>query len=74
MDLNHIMMVEDIYKDYGPTTLGPYVLLFNQNRISREEALRLLEADEHSPYMMLLPTSQFHGLFLDKEQVSAEQD
>ena len=67
MDLSHIMMIEDIYQEYGPTKFGPYVLLFNQNRISREEAIRVLESGEYSPYVLLIPQTQMNGLFRDIE-------
>lgn len=68
MDLSHIMMIEDIYLDYGPMQSGPYVLLFNANRVSREEALRIYAAGEYSPYVLAIPAPQMDGLFRDKPQ------
>ena len=65
MDLSHIKMIKDIYEDYGPIRRGPYVLLFNKNRISREEALRIARSGEFSPYALLLPETQMNGLFRD---------
>lgn len=68
MDLSHVMKINDIEKYCGPVFLGTYVILFNANRISREEAIRIARADSYSPYVLVLPKEQMEGLFYDKPQ------
>lgn len=62
-DLSHIMMIDNIPKYCGPVFMGNYVLLFNAERISKEEAIRVMRADSYSPYVLVLPEQQMQGLF-----------
>lgn len=66
-DMDHVMAVRDITESYGQVTLGPYILLYNENFVSQEEAIRIYKAGRTSPYVLLLPQKQFDGLFLNKK-------
>lgn len=74
MDLSHIKMITDIYEDYGPVSYGPYVLLYNAQRISREEALYHLRSSKYSPYVLRIPQAQMDGLFRNLPPESKENE
>lgn len=65
--LDHIMAIHDIKKTCGPVNLGRYCLLFNIDKISKDEAIRILETDGYSPYVLVLAEEQWAGLFLNKD-------
>lgn len=65
-DLSHIMMFE-IEEDYGPLQFSK-VVLFNENRITQEEALRLVRAGEYNDNVLVIPEKQFISLFLDGKE------
>lgn len=62
-DLTHIKKIEPIPKYCGPVFMGNYTLLYNEERISMEDAIRVMRADEFSPYVLVIPKLQMDGLF-----------
>ena len=61
--LDHIKLVE-VKHQLGPYTMDE-VVLFNINRISKDEALRAVEAGEHNDNVLCIPRSQWISLFKD---------
>lgn len=68
MNLSHIMLLE-IEEDYGSFRI-PKVILFNRNKVSQEEALRLVRAGEYNDNVLCIPESQWRSLFQDKFQIN----
>ena len=60
-DLSHIGMLE--YEEH----LGPYrmpkVALFNQNKLTADEAFRFVQAGEYNDNIVVLEKSQWIALF-----------
>ncbi len=46
---------------------GARTIVFNRNRITEAEAIRMVNAGEYCPYLLDIPTKQFEGLFQDKD-------
>lgn len=65
-DLSHIKMFE-VEEDYGSFT-RPQVVLFNQNRISLEDAVRHVRAGEYNKNVLVLPKQQWISLFCDGKE------
>ena len=65
-DLSHIKIFE-IEEDYGPLQFSK-VVLFNENRITQEEAMRLVQAGEYNDNVLVIPEKQFIFLFLDGKE------
>lgn len=63
LDLSHIKVIE--YDE----EIGPYrremVALFNENKISLEDAVRLVRAGEYNDNVLWIPSRQFVALFRD---------
>lgn len=64
-----VKMVEGVEEMCGPFLMDVYNVLFNENKISLEEAMRLVAAGIYSPYVLKIPQTQYKGLFKDKEVV-----
>lgn len=64
--LSHVMLL-DVEEDYGPLKI-PKVVLFNENHVSQEEALRIVKAGEYHPSVLILPKSQWESLFLNRKE------
>lgn len=67
MNLSHIMLLE-IEEDYGSFQV-PKVILFNEKKVSQEDALRLVQAGEYSDNVLCIPKSQWFSLFLNEPQM-----
>lgn len=65
LSLSHVKMSEA--KEF----VGPYemdvVILFNINRISHAEAIRLVQAGEYNKNVLCIPKQQYVSLFRDGE-------
>ena len=68
-DLSHVKMVEGVEEMCGPFLMDVYNILFNENKISLEEAMRLVAAGIYSPYVLKIPQTQYEGLFKDRKVV-----
>lgn len=62
MDLSHIMRFE-VESFLNEVPMGTKVVLFNQERITQEEALEIVQADGCSPYVLSISMRQWEGLF-----------
>ena len=66
MDTSHIKMFEVV------EVLGPYqrpkVVLFNKNKISYDEALQVVRADEYNENVLCMEKAQFIALFRDGKE------
>lgn len=66
MDLSHIMLIE------FEEQIGPYrteqILLYNENRISEAEALRLARAGEYNENVLIISKRQWIALFRDGKE------
>lgn len=65
-DLSHIMMFE-VEEDYGSFQL-PKIVLFNENRITQEDAMRLVRAGEYNDNVLVLPKKQWLSLFCNGKE------
>lgn len=65
-DLSHIKIFE-MEENYGSIQFSK-VVLFNENRISKEDATQLIRAGEHNDNMLVIPKTQFTSLFLDGKE------
>lgn len=61
--LEHLVVFEDVEKYCGPVHKGTYMVFVNIEKISEEEAKRVIMADEYSPYVLCIPKKQALGLF-----------
>lgn len=54
--------------------IGPHlmekVVLFNKNRITLEEAIRVVKAGEYNDNVLVMPKKQFVSLFRDGKEMS----
>lgn len=66
-DLSHISLME-IEEDYKSFQIQK-VVLFNNNRVTEEEALRILKSGEYHPSVIALPKLQWEQLFLNREEM-----
>lgn len=67
VDLSHIMLLETD-EDYGPFQM-PKVVLYNENHVTQEEALRIVKAGEYNSSVLVLPKCQWDTLFLNRKEV-----
>lgn len=65
VDLSHVMLLE-VEEDYGPFQV-PKVVLYNENHVTQEEALRIVRAGEYHPSVLTLPKRQWETLFLNRK-------
>lgn len=63
--LSHIRMFET-EEDLGFCRTRK-VILYNQNKITEDEAFRHVQAEEYNDNIVVLNRRQFDALFLDKE-------
>ena len=63
VNLSHIMLLE-VTEDYGPLQI-PKVILFNENKLTEDEALRIVKAGEYNDNVLCIPKSQWLSLFKD---------
>ena len=73
MGLDHIMLIE-FEEQCGPFCTKK-VLLYNANRITEAEALRLARADEYNENILIIPKRQWSALFeAEKSNAVAETE
>ena len=65
-DLSHIKMFE-VEEDCG-SFRRPQIVLFNQNRISLEDALRHVRTGEYNKNVLVMPKQQWLSLFCDGKE------
>ena len=63
MGLNHIMLIE--YEEQCGPFREEKVLLYNANRITEAEALRIARSDEYNENVLIIPKKQWISLFRD---------
>lgn len=61
-DLSHIKMIEGVEEFCGPFLMDVYNVLFNENKISLEETMRLVAAGMYSSYVLKIPQAQYEGM------------
>lgn len=61
MDLSHISMIE--YEEHLGPYLTPKVALFNNTKLTADEAFRFVEAGEYNDNIVVLYKSQWLALF-----------
>ena len=66
MDLSHVMMFE--FEEVCGPHRTPKVVLFNQNKISQDEALRFVDAGEYNENVVVLEKRQWIALFRDGKE------
>lgn len=66
VDLSHLMLL-DIDEDYGSVRASK-VVLFNENRVTQEEAIRVVRAGEYNDNVLIIPKRQWISLFLNAEE------
>lgn len=66
MGLNHVMRIE-FEEQTGPFR-EEKVLLYNENRITEAEALRVARADEYNENVLIIPKQQWISLFRDGKE------
>ena len=71
MALDHVMMMDHLQHWCGPTLLGEDCLLWNSERISKGDAIRVMESGGFSPYVLVIPQVVYDGLFRNKDVGSA---
>ena len=64
--LPHLMLL-DVEEDYGAFQM-PKVILYNENHVTQEEALRIARAGEYHPSVLTLPKRQWESLFLNRKE------
>lgn len=72
--LDHVMMIDKMEKYCGDNLVSVDCALFNGNKITEQEARRLIESEEYSPYLIIVTQEQFEGLFQDGDVNSAKTD
>lgn len=66
IDLSHVMLLE-VDENYGSFQI-PKVVLYNENHVTREEALYQARAGEYHPSVFTLPKRQWEYLFLNRKE------
>lgn len=66
MGLDHIMLIE-FEEQCGPFR-EEKVLLYNENRISEAEALRVARTDEYNENVLIISKKQWISLFRDGKE------
>ena len=61
--LDHIKRIEYV-EEIGPYQ-RPMVMLYNKNKVSRDEALYYAEAQQYNPNMLIMTKQQWVELFCD---------
>ena len=65
-NLSHIMLLE-VEEDYKTFRL-PKVVLFNENHMTQEEALRIVKSGEYHHSVISMPKRQWESLFLNQSE------
>lgn len=68
-EMSHVGVLE-IEERYGRALTIEKVVLFNQKKLSEEEAMKVVRAGEYSPYVLMMPKAQYLGLFCNQEPPS----
>lgn len=71
--MEHISIIE-IEEKYGQSLTIEKVVLFNNHRLTQDEAMRIVRSSAYSPYVIVLSKKQYMGLFLDKEPPAESND
>ena len=66
MDLSHIKMFECV-EELGPYQM-PKVVLFNNNKLTADEAFRCVQAGEYNDNIVVLEKRQWIALFKNGEE------
>ena len=67
VDLSHLALL-DIEEDYRSFRI-PKIVLFNENQVTQEEALRVVRAGEYNDNVLVVPKRQWVSLFLNTGEV-----
>ena len=67
VDLSHLALL-DIEEDYRSFRI-PKIVLFNENQVTQEEALRVVRAGEYNENVLVVPKRQWVSLFLNTGEV-----
>lgn len=62
--LDHVALIEYTARWAGIEL--EYAALFNEKRLTEEEALKLIRSERYSPFLITLPLQQYRSLFLNQ--------
>lgn len=66
VDLSHVVLLE-VDEDYRSFRMSK-VVLFNENQVTQEEAIRVVRAGEYNDNVLIIPKRQWTSLFLNAEE------